>query len=84
MSSYVSWLVTVLDGTTLAKYALKVHRDLLPDDCYTCYMEPEHRAFIHTLLPLHVRDCGPIVAIDEIFEVEVILAERPPAGIPDA
>lgn len=30
------------------------------------------RAKIHAMLPLHVRSCGPIVDVQEIFEVSVV------------
>ena len=32
-------------------------------------MEPEERAAMHELLPLHVRSCGPIVDVQQIFEI---------------
>ena len=73
MSDEINWLVTVLyeANNTLLQCALKVRREALPGDCVEYPMEPESRAAIRELLPLHVRSCGPIVAVDEIFEIEV-------------
>jgi len=54
---------------------LQVKRDVLPGDCAEYPMEPENRKAIHALLPLHVQTCGPIVAVDELFEVHIANAE---------
>ena len=71
MSDDINWLVTVLYGDTLLRCALQVKRDALPGDCAEYPMEPENRKAIHALLPLHVQTCGPIVAVDELFEVHI-------------
>lgn len=72
MSPYITWLITVLYGDTLIKCSLKVHKEKLEGDCDQYPMEPENRKQIHALLPLHVQSCGPIVAIDSIFESHVV------------
>jgi len=73
MGNDICMIVTVLYNDRLIKCALKVKRDNLPsDDCAQYPMEPTNRATIHSLLPLHVRSCGPIVAIESIFEVHVV------------
>lgn len=71
MGDDINWLVTVLYGDTLLQCALQVKRDALPGDCAEYPMEPENRKAIHALLPLHVQTCGPIVAVDELFEVHI-------------
>ncbi len=75
MGDDINWLVTVLYGDTLLRCALQVKRDVLPGDCAEYPMEPENRKAIHALLPLHVQTCGPIVAVDELFEVHIANAE---------
>jgi hypothetical protein len=72
MGDDINWLVTVLYGDTLLRCALQVKRDALPGDCAEYPMEPENRKAIHALLPLHVQTCGPIVAVDELFEVHSV------------
>lgn len=71
MGDDINWLVTVLYGDTLLRCALQVKRDALPGDCAEYPMEPENRKAIHALLPLHVQTCGPIVAVEELFEVHI-------------
>lgn len=71
MNDEICWLVTVLYCGTLIQCAIKVKRDALPYDCIEYPMEPENRKRIHALLPLHVQTCGPIVEVQEIFEVHV-------------
>lgn len=69
MSDCICFLVTVLYGAELIRCAIKVQRDELPGDCDQYPMEPENRTILHALLPEHVRSCGPIVAVEELFEV---------------
>jgi hypothetical protein len=71
MGSDICWLITVLYGTELVQCAMKVERDALPGDCAEYPMEPENRKAIHALMPLHVQSCGPIVAVDRLFEVHI-------------
>ena len=71
MSDSICWLVTVLyeQRKTLLRCAMKAKHDAMPGDCWQYPMEPENRAAIHALLPMHVRSCGPVVDVQEIFEV---------------
>lgn len=69
MNDKICWLITVLYQGTLLKCALSVLRTKISDDCAEYPMEPENREIIYNLLPEHVRECGPIVAVEEIFEV---------------
>ena len=71
MSEYINWLITILCEDTLLRCALQVRRDALPGDCAEYPMEPENRQVIHALLPPHVRTCGPIVAVEDLFEIHI-------------
>jgi len=73
MNEKVNWLITILYGTELLRCALKMDRNLLGGDCAEYPMEPENREQIHNLLPEHVKSCGPIVEIQEIFAINVVL-----------
>jgi hypothetical protein len=66
MSDDLSLLIAVLYGQELLWCALKVKGSAIPGHV------DEHKELIHSMLPLHVRSCGPIVEIQEIFTVEVI------------
>ena len=75
MGNSVSWIVTVVHHGRLLKCALKVSRDALSDDVVRYPLETENVAKIRELLPLHVQSAGPIVAVEEIFEVHVVEGE---------
>jgi len=77
MSNYINWLITVLYNDELLKCALQVKRGVLSIDCELYPMEQENREKIHTLLPLHVKNCGPIVAIEDLFEIHVVTLNIP-------
>ena len=72
MGADICWLVTVLYRDTLLRCALRVRRDALSGDCAEYPMEPENRKVIHALLPLHIQSCGPVVAVEELFEVHIV------------
>lgn len=74
MDEYAKFLIWVFYeefGTTL-ECALKVKRSDLPGDCAKYPMEPENRAALHALLPLHVRSAGPICRVEHIFEIHEV------------
>lgn len=73
MSDDVCFLVTVLDDSdmSLLRCALKCKRNELPEDAPLYPMEPEIRRHIRQMLPAHIRDVGPIVEIDVIFETHI-------------
>jgi hypothetical protein len=75
MGDDINWLVTVLYGDTLLRCALKVKQADLPGDCAEYPMEPENRKAIHALLPMHVQSCGPVGAVEELFEVRTVNGE---------
>ena len=72
MGSETCFLIYVLYGTGLLDCALKIPNNYFKGDVLEFPMEPENRAQIHALLPLHVRSCGPIVEIKRIFEVHKV------------
>jgi hypothetical protein len=71
MGNDLCLLITLLyeANKTLLRVALKLDRDEISEDCAKYFLEPENRASIHALLPAHVRSLGPIVEIEELFEV---------------
>ena len=71
MGNDLCLLITLLyeANQTLLRVALKLARDEISEDCAKYFLEPENRASIHALLPDHVRSLGPIVEIEELFEV---------------
>ena len=83
MGSGICFLITIhyVAVGTLLKCALKVPRGAVDENVVEWPMEEESRAALHALLPLHVRSCGPIVAVETIFEVAVVdAAPRGAAG----
>ena len=66
MGNETCFLVTILYGDTLLKAALTYSGD---GDVAEYPMEPENREILHGLLPLHVRECGPIVDVETIFAI---------------
>lgn len=69
MGQRVSYLVTILHGDSLLRCAIKVAASLIPRDIAEYPLEPESRLFIWSLLPLHMREAGPIVHIEPLFDV---------------
>ena len=53
------------------KAALKVHNDLISDNCRDFPMQEKNRALLHSMLPLHVKECGKIVEIETLFEITI-------------
>ena len=77
MSNDICWLISVLTGSDrtgdwLTRIAIKVDKEVLSGDCCEYPMEPENRSQLHALLPDHVRSMGPIVDVQEIFEISII------------
>ena len=72
MDDYVSYLITIYyeSGRFLIKCALKVKREALSDRGLRDPMDKLSLQELALLLPEHVRSCGPIVDVQEIFEVE--------------
>lgn len=74
MGEYVCFLITVFykSAESTLDCALKVKRDSLPGDCAEYPMEPENKECLHGLLPDHVRSAGPIITIENLFEVRCV------------
>lgn len=72
MPNYVCFLIVVLYRGYLVRCALRVPKHTLTGDCEENPMEPENTAQLHALLPAHVQSMGPIVDVDEIFEIAVV------------
>lgn len=74
MSEYICFLITVLYESqgTLLKCAIKVKHKEISEDMCRFRLEPENRAKFHAMLPLHVRSCGPVVDVQEIFEIHEV------------
>ncbi len=72
MDSNTYFLITILYGDTLMKCALRVSCDRLTGDCAQYPMEPENRKQLHDLLPDYIKECGPIVDVQDLFSVTVV------------
>lgn len=73
MSDQICFLVTILsrDNSSLLRCALRFHRDSVDEEVIEFPMEFESRDVLRAMLPLHVRNSGPIVGVEEIFEVHI-------------
>lgn len=69
MNPYSSLIVTILYLNELLRCGLKVDTRKLPKDCIQYWAEPENRSILWEMLPEHVRSCGNIVEVEEIFEI---------------
>lgn len=73
MTDELCFLVTIFDiqSEVLIKCALKVKSSQITEDCWDFPLEEENRKLLRSLLPSHVRECGPIVDVEHLFEVHV-------------
>jgi hypothetical protein len=69
MGEFISFLITVLYEGSLVRCAMRLRLDVLQGDCVEYPMEPANRKQLHALLPTHVRSMGPIVEVQQIFDV---------------
>lgn len=72
MSDHFCFLITILYKKELLRCAFGVKSDLIPLDCQEYPMKPKNRKILHEMLPLHVRSCGPIVEIVQIFDIAIL------------
>ncbi len=72
MSDEVTFLITILYEGGLLQCALKVPGDTFSDDVFAFPLEPENKDAIHAVLPEHIKSCGPIVAVEQIFDVCIL------------
>lgn len=69
MNDDICWLVTVLYCGHTLQCAIKVKRDMVTDNCVRYPLEPKNRELIHALLPAHIRSCGPVIDVHELFDI---------------
>lgn len=77
MDKQMSLLITLLhetrrEGAVLIRCALSFDPAELDPQCVKYYNEPENRILIHALLPTHVQKIGPIVDIEDLFNITII------------
>ena len=82
MGNDICFLITILDTqtSTTLMCAMKVDRDALLDGVEEYPMEPENREQLHSLLPEHVRSCGPVIKVETIFEIDCALEHNARRG----
>lgn len=73
MGEHENFLITIYYEArgTLLQCALQVLRSDMPEPVNEFPMEPASRDWLRDKLPLHVRNCGPIVKVERIFEIAV-------------
>jgi len=72
MNPFITFIVSILYNNSLIECALKFPRDEVDESVIEYPMEPESRDVLHSMLPIHVASCGPIVGVKEIFDSHVI------------
>ena len=73
MGNDICFLITIFDGTSLLKCALKTNKEELGSFICEYPMEPESKTTIHEMLPEDVRTKGFIVDITtELHEVVIL------------
>jgi hypothetical protein len=70
MNPDIRLIITVLYEGRLLKCAMRIDGEKLPKDCDRCWMEEDNKKLLWDKLPLHVQSCGPIVDVEEIFELK--------------
>lgn len=75
MDDYLCFLVAVLYNDGLLWCALKIDKWDLPEGTIDSVWDnpnaEESRDIIHDLLPLHVRNCGPVVEVKRLFDIHI-------------
>jgi len=69
MNDNINWLVTILYNQELVRIAFQCKPKDLPPHVREHPMAIDSRAIIRNLLPHHIKSCGPIVDIEELFDV---------------
>lgn len=79
MDNHINLLITLSDGRQLLRVAFRANAEVFEAEETKRHfeetgilrypLEPENKAFIKSLLPLHVQSCGEIVEVSELFEV---------------
>lgn len=76
MSNDTTILVTLTDGTQLFKCAIKIPSEKISFDEVMYWAEPENTSKINNLLPLHVKSCGSIVNVEQIFDIVCFVGDK--------
>lgn len=71
MNDEICWLITLLYNNQLLRVALKVKQIHVTEDMVKFPLEPENLKLIHRLLPSDLKEYGPIVQVEEIFDIHV-------------
>jgi hypothetical protein len=71
MNNDICWLITILQCNQLIRVALKVKQSHVSEDMVKFPMEPENLKLINKLLPNHLKDYGPIVQVEELFDIHI-------------
>ena len=72
MSDKVCLVITLFYEGTLLRCAIKIDGDVLSDDVLAFPLEPENRATIGNILPSHIKSCGPVVDVEQVFDVCIL------------
>lgn len=70
MSDEQHFLITMANGPTLLRFAISFKA--MPSDIadrFKYWAEPGHSDWIRSLLPDHIASVGPIVQVEELFDV---------------
>ena len=75
MGNWIYLLVTVFyeSGQNLTRAAIALNRETMDQelaDQLEWFGEPKTLEMVHALLPLHVRNMGPVVQVEQIFCIE--------------
>lgn len=70
MNGDINLLITLTNGKNLMKVAIKILPDTFDEDVINYPLEQENKDKIKNLLPLHCKNFGNIVAVEEIFEIK--------------
>jgi hypothetical protein len=69
MNPDTNYLISMTDGFQLFRIALHIKAGTLDGDAEKYCLEPENKAQFKKLLPLHRKNLGEIIEVEEIFEI---------------
>lgn len=74
MGSSKDFLVTLVNGSSLLKVAIRFTNGLTreEEDAMTYWAEPVNQEWIKSKLPAHVASVGPIVEVEDLFDISVV------------
>ena len=73
MDGYICFLITVLHNESVLKVALKLdkNKEDISDYVLKFPLEPKSKKVLHSFLPSHLRVCGPIIDVENLFDVHI-------------